>query len=202
MLPSRHRHTTPLRSALLFTCVLLLGFAALFLFSHKAVAPSPNTNINSSPANSQPSTNNNSDNSTAVGRQSPANTNISTLTKRYHSDELGFTLAYPADWQVEQSSSGTGDAQVTNFALGKATEGVTVTVMPSSLQGIIGESFSLTNEQPVTVNGVAATRAHGTSAKDGSAVDLLFFTRSDKLFLLNGKASLVDLVGPTIQFTK
>lgn len=122
--------------------------------------------------------------------------------RTYRSDTFNFSIAYPAEWQVQQSSSGTGEAQVTNFTFGNGTEGATMTIMPGSLTGIIQESFSLTNERPVTINGIAATRAQGTSAKDGSAVDLLFFTRSDMLFLLNGKADVIDRISPTLQLTE
>lgn len=149
-------------------------------------APCPTTNANAT-ANAH--------------TNSATNTNSApTATTTYTDAEFNFSLHYPSTWTQSKSATGSGDERIVNYSFSDGTNGVTLTVASTSLESMIRDSFSVSTESAVTINGQQATRAKGSSAKDGSAVDLLFFHHSGKLFFLNGQSAYVDSIGTTLTF--
>lgn len=130
-----------------------------------------------------------------------ANSNIPTDAKTTYVDtEFNFSLHYPSTWTKTQSSSGSGEDRIVNYSFTDGTNGVTLMIATAALESIVRDSFSVSTEAAVTINGQQATRAVGSSAKDGSSVDLLFFHHSGKLFFLNGTGAFVDSIGDTLTF--
>lgn len=130
-----------------------------------------------------------------------SNTNtLSNATTLYTDSEFNFSLQYPSTWTQTKSSTGSADDRIANYSFTNGTDGVTLTVASAALESMILDSFSVSTESAVTINGEQATRAKGSSAKDGSAMDLLFFHHSGKLFFLNGKGAFVDSIGKTLTF--
>lgn len=137
----------------------------------------------------------------AGNTNSTANTNTASSAKTTYIDsEFRFTLQYPSTWAKTQSFSGSGEDRIVNYSFTDGTNGVTLMVASTSLESMIRDSFSVSKETAVTINGQQATRATGSSAKDGSAMDLLFFHHSGKLFFLNGTGAFVDSIGNTLTF--
>ncbi len=140
---------------------------------------------------------------------SNANTNVnasvstnapSNATTTYTDSEFNFSLQYPSTWTQSKSATGSGEGRIANYSFTNGTDGVTLTVASTALESMIRDSFSVSSESAVTINGQQATRAKGSSAKDGSAMDLLFFHHSGKLFFLNGNGAFVDSIGTTLTF--
>lgn len=131
-----------------------------------------------------------------------ATNSASNESVRYTDEEFPVQLEHPGGWTESRNATGEGKNRIVNVAFKDADQGVTLVIVDTSLEGIIRESYSTTDEQEVTMNGNPAKRLIGASAKDGSRMDLLFFTKDGTLYVLNGPATLLDRIGATIIFTK
>ncbi|MFH1171848.1 MAG: PsbP-related protein [bacterium] len=138
--------------------------------------------------------------STASTNASTANANVDIELTTFRNTEFGFSLQYPATWEQTTNENGTGENRIVNFLFQNASTGVTLIVLPASMEGIVRESVSVVSETTVTINGIAATRISARTAKDGSPMGLLFFQKDAMLYDLNGPLDLVDDIGSTFHF--
>lgn len=120
----------------------------------------------------------------------------------YTDEEFPFRLQYPGGWTASRNASGAGENRIVNLAFKDGSDGVSVVIVDKALEGVVRESLSVTNETTVTMNGLSAQRLRGASAKDGSSLDLLIFTKDGTLYVLNGPAALIERVGATVAFTR
>ncbi|MBI3956592.1 MAG: hypothetical protein HY340_01240 [Candidatus Kerfeldbacteria bacterium] len=182
--------------------LLLLFVVVVVVFGISALAlwwPDPTT-LNK-PATNGSTLNGNANAATAT---TTANANASPAapepTITYDDEEFGFTLKYPESWQVKKEENGEAENRIVNYSFGTGEQGVTLVVVPSALEGIIRESVAIESETTRTINGRSATVARARSAKDGSAVTLIFFSKDDTVFVLNGAPETVDRIGSTFSF--
>lgn len=182
-----HQRRPRSRAAPLAVAVCIVVAAAALVMWQVRSAPSSVTN---SPATDD------------TRNASDANGNAAAEAKTTFEDpEFGFALAYPSAWNRSRDENGSGDERVVNYVFGTNKEGVTLVIVPTAMEGIIRESFSIKNETTVTINGAQARRASGTTAKDGSPITLLFFRKDATVFVLNGPAAQIDAVGAAFMFT-
>lgn len=118
----------------------------------------------------------------------------------YRNSEFGFQLQHPSTWSMTADSSGAGEFAITNYVFSDGTVGVTLTVVPASLEGIIRESVSVTSEESLTLGGVPAEKLTGKQAKDGSNITLIIVKNSDTVFSFSGTPQLVSEIAQTFQF--
>lgn len=178
--------TPKLRGFLLITGTALLVLVFAWIVTREqATAPTTNTQLPTSSA--------------ANGNGAETNVNTTTLVT-YTDPELAFSFQRAAAFTVTRDVTGTGEERIVGLAVNDGKRGITITIMDTKNAGIVSEAFSPRDARTVTLNGVAATRAIGSSAKDGSRVDLLTFVRGSNSFILNGPADLVDAIGGTWRF--
>ena len=181
------RPASPFRT-LLIVCIIVLGIGGLFYFLTSQYSTTVSTNVNAqSPASNE--------------TQATAEAEIEEEETTYEDEEFHFSIRYPSTWDETKNESGTGETRIVNYVFGDGSDGVTLIVVPDALEGIVRESVSITKEEAVAVNGLAATRAEGRTAKDGSRIDLLLITKDGMVFVLNGTPDLVDRIGGTFVFS-
>lgn len=174
-------------SLLLLITVLVIGGGVAVFAATWADDAANKTNAN---AVSQSDANNADSNDTVLTEDRTTHTN----------SEFGFQLQHPSAWSMTADNSGTGEFAITNYVFSDGTVGVTLTVVPASLEGIIRESVSVTSEESLTVGGVPAEKLVGKQAKDGSNIALIIFKNSDTVFSFSGTPQLVSEIAQTFQF--
>lgn len=182
----------------LIVVVVLAGAVVLVWLWNSHAVTSINVNQNSNRINSTNSPNNNTP--SAQNSNDVSSVNSIATTKEYQNNTFGFSLSIPTSWKTTESSSGTGTDKITNILFDGGSKGLTMIIASTSLDGMFHETFSIHNEKKVTIHGQTAIRSQGASAKDGTKTDLLSFSKSGMLYLLNGSADLIDSVGKTFQF--
>lgn len=119
----------------------------------------------------------------------------------YTDEEFPFQLRYSSDWTTTRNATGEGEERIVNIVFKGTNEGISVVIVDAALEGVVRESYSIQEEASVTMNGNPAQRLRGASAKDGSRLDLLLFTKDGTVYVLNGPAALLDSIGATVTFT-
>lgn len=190
------RRSSVLRSAILGAVLVLLGVLAIVAASKQAKAPSNADETLTNSANTNANTNIAPD----PGEKPSGSETKAGTTTTYTDPVHGFTLQYSSDWKVSQTSSGSGADAITNVTFGTTEHGVTLVIAPSTLSGMMMETFSAKETKDVMIHGMTASRSTGTQTKDGKAVGLLSFTKDGTVFLLNGQPDTVDTVGATFTF--
>lgn len=168
---------------------LVMGLALLVYGQQRSA-----TETSSQPATNNPNAFNT--NETSLGGSTKGN-------QEYQDAEFSFSLEFPASWSVERGESGEAENRIVNvsFKNEKASEGLSLVVIPLSMEGLVHETFSTEHVQTVEINGTTAEKFIGTNAKDGAPIDLLFFRKDGKVFVLNGPADVVERIGQTFRFT-
>ena len=187
------------RRAAPFLPILFIVIVAAVLVSVFAWRPkdlSGTNALNQQNANASGNTN------ATQGENTNTNTAQSVKTTTYRDAEFGFSLKYPETWKTDTNENGEGENRIVNYTFGADGRGVTLIVLPAAMEGLVRESISIVSENEATINGLAAKSITATSAKDGSPLSLIFFSKDDTLFDLNGPADLVASVGSTFQFIK
>lgn len=191
MKPRRVRRQSPLLPVLLIM-IFLVVLVILFAWKPKEAL---NENINTSGVVNGETNANVS--LTNKNTNTPMAPEVERMT--YTDIEFGFMLEFPRTWKTDVSENGEGENRIVNYTFGTGETGVTLVVLPTSLEGVIRETLSVVSEKEVTINGLAAKKITARSTKDGSPLSLIFFTKGDTLFDLNGPADLVEDIGSTFQ---
>jgi hypothetical protein len=153
-----------------------------------------NTNQNSNQLSAVNSGNQNQVNGLANTNSSNANTpsnqNSATVALVDYSDTANhFSLSYPSTWNKSTSVTGSGADKISSLTLNDpkhADISVSISVMGDTLEGQVKNSISVSAETTETVNGQAAQRLTGGSAKDGSPVTIMIFKKAGTLYSLRG----------------
>lgn len=114
------------------------------------------------------------------------------LYKTYTSETGGFRVQYPQNWFVEETASGDDAESIYSVEFRGESEGVTISSMPLSLEGVVRNSISVTEEETITVNGVPAQQLTGTDVKDGSSYSVILLTNQDRIFSISGSGQMFD----------
>lgn len=173
--------------------VVITAIGLLWYFSNSDTSANSNTNNNINTAsqtetkaninvnlNTNLNANENINADTAMGGNDEAN----------FTDDLGITVT---GYDITRTSSG----DVVNLDLGSSNN---ISVMPTSYNGIIRNSISITNEEAVTVDGVAGTKLTGGSAKDGSPVSFIMVENDDQLYYFKGTDYFLNNLSKIIKF--
>lgn len=107
-------------------------------------------------------------------------------TKTYENTDYGFKIEYPEDWQAEIFQTGEGINEIFSLNLSSSGNNVDISVMDDSFEGIVRNSISVTKESKVEINGLAAVRLDGSSAKDGSSISMVIIKNQGRLFSFSG----------------
>ncbi|MBU0731258.1 DUF805 domain-containing protein [Patescibacteria group bacterium] len=75
-----------------------------------------------------------------------------------------------------------------------------LTVMPRDMKGIVLESLTITNEEPIDIKGAEGIKYTGKSAKDGSTTYIVLVERGDYLFHVTGSELFLDNIQNIIKF--
>jgi len=110
---------------------------------------------------------------------------IATENKNVYS-EHGFRVEYGEGWTLSTNRSGEGDNEIFTTSLDKEEERVLITVMPSTMEGMIREAMSVNTEESITLSNITAQRIEGTSTKDGSAETVVILTQNGTLYSIRG----------------
>ncbi len=121
-----------------------------------------------------------------------ATDNSPVLYKTYTSEAHGFRVQYPTNWFAEETSSGEGSDEIFSVQLRDDKQGVTISDMPVSLEGVVRDSIAVTDEMTTEVDGQSATRLTGTDAKDGSSYTVMLIEHGDRLYTLSGSGQTFD----------
>ncbi|MFH1597464.1 MAG: hypothetical protein ABIB97_00130 [Patescibacteria group bacterium] len=89
-----------------------------------------------------------------------------------------FSVVYPGDWKLAQSSS--DDFEIYVFSSGD--QEVTLTIMDAEMEGIVADSVSVDEESTVTISGVAARQLKGGDLKDGSQIYSILLINDGTLY--------------------
>lgn len=111
------------------------------------------------------------------------------LYKTYTSTEHGFRVQYPENWFVEEDTT---SAEIFSVQFRDNDRGVTISEMPSSLEGIVKSSMSITEESYIEVSGQPATRLVGVNTKDGGSYVVILLMYGDRLYSISGSGQTVD----------
>lgn len=184
-----HRRPNGLKLALLIVLVgLIIGFVYLITSppeSSKEI--NTNSNLNQPPANV---------NSGAVN--SNGNVNASAVPKKvYQNKTYNFTVQYPQNYQLTEKESG-GSFNLT-FILGN--DRISLSILPSALEGVVGEdSLSLEKKEETRVAGLAAMKLIGGNLKDGSPLNVIYFTKDNKLYNFSGYGEVYEALVASFKF--
>lgn len=110
----------------------------------------------------------------------------------YTNEDYEFSVQYPDNWTVTTDSSGDGPDAIFSASLRGGSEGVIISVMPTSLEGVVRNSISVISEIEIDVNGTTAQKLIGTNAKDGSEYTVVLLEHNDKLYSISGGGQILD----------
>lgn len=123
-----------------------------------------------------------------------AQSEMDVMYKTFANEEYGFRVQYPQEWFVEESTSGTGSGSIYSVQLRGDSYGITISVMPETLESIVRNSISIQQETQIDVRGRTGTRLTGTDAHDGSPYSVVLIRRDETLFAISGGGQMFDEV--------
>jgi len=157
--------------------LILLGVGIYsFLKISNQEAENSNTSLNSGSSNT-------------LANQVNSNLIEDVLFETYINSDYGFSIEYPADWQYEASSTSSGSNEIFSLGLSYNKQAVGLSVMSDEMEGLLRNSISVEKESTLEINGVAATKLEGSSAKDGSLINIIIIKKENKLYSLRGIGS-------------
>ncbi|MCH7492864.1 hypothetical protein IID19_04760 [Patescibacteria group bacterium] len=112
--------------------------------------------------------------------------------KTFQSEDYSFQIQYPGSWSVETNTSGEGADEIFSVGLSGDTEGVSISVMPESLEGIVRHSISITEETTIDLNGTSAQKLVGSNSKDGSIYTVVLVKYQEKIYSISGGGQMFD----------
>ncbi len=113
----------------------------------------------------------------------------------YKDPKLGFGLRYPANWSMEADS-----ATSINFLPSELSDsGVSVSVVPSSLETSIRRSLKIVKESPVTLDNITATKI--TNDLGNAHSETVILGKNDnQLYVIRGSENQVRKIIETFYF--
>lgn len=114
--------------------------------------------------------------------------------KIFQNEDYNFKIQYPGNWLVETNTSGEGADEIFSVGLAGDTEGVSISVMPESLEGIVRHSISITEETTIDLNGTPAQKLVGGNSKDGSVYTVVLVKYQGKIYSISGGGQMFDEV--------
>ena len=137
---------------------------------------------------------NNTISNNSLVNQTSDNSAKDVFLEKYENSDYGFSIEYPADWQSETSSSGSGSSEIFSIGLSKNGQEVGLSVMSDEMEGLVRNSISVSKESILDIDGVMATKLEGGNVKDGSLVNLVIIKNKGRLYSFRGLGSDFDQI--------
>lgn len=171
---------------LIFLVVLIAGFVYLITRpskSSKQATVNNNANLNLN----QSQTNVNSETANLNGNVN----SLVSLKKDYQNKTYHFTVQYPQNYQLAEKETG----ESFNLTFTSGNDRISLSILPTALEGVIGEdSLSLQKREEIKVAGFTAVKLVGGNLKDGSPLNVIYFTKDNKLYSFSGYGEAYEAI--------
>lgn len=118
--------------------------------------------------------------------------------KIYRSAALGFSVRYPAAWQIDvdpQADNGITLENPQNF-----DENIAIFKIEPQFEKVIRASLKVDREEPVTVDGHPGTWIYGQNTKDVATSNVIFVPVDGSLYYFAGQARNFSTILKSVKF--